>query len=187
MGQFLTPTQEFFKIDDDEEYQLVTVKLHGKGIIPRSRLKGSQIKTKEQQRIRTNQFLIAEIDAKFGAFGIVPVELDGAIVSGHYFLYDIDSQKISPQFLECYISSGILTQRVQKYIQGALNYSAIRPHHVLEVPFPLPEGDAAAAQEDIIKKFTHIKRIQVQAEKQLQAAYALERALMRQYFDFKEC
>jgi type I restriction enzyme S subunit len=186
MGEFLTPAQEFFTIEEDQENQLVTVKLHGKGIVPRSRLRGSQIKTKEQQRIKTNQFLIAEIDAKFGGFGIVPAELDGAIVSGHYFLYDINSQKLSPQFLECYISSGILTQRIQKYIQGALNYSAIRPHHILEVSFPLPDDVDAGTQEDVISKFTQIRRIQIQAQKQLEAAYALERAMMRQYFDFNE-
>lgn len=184
MGEFLTPASNFFTIADDQEYQLVTVKLHGKGVVPRCRLKGALIKTKEQQRIGKDQFLVAEIDAKFGGFGIVPLDLDGAIVSGHYFLYDINQSKIQPGFLQCFISSGILTKSIQKDIQGALNYSAIRPHHILKVPFPLPkEGDGV--QKIVARRYAQIKHIQVHAECQLEAAIALERATMLQYFDFE--
>ena len=185
MGEFLTPAPNFFIIADDQEYQLVTVKLHGKGVVPRCRMKGALIKTKEQQRIRTDQFLVAEIDAKFGGFGIVPPELDDAIVSGHYFLYDIDQSKVLPGFLQCFISSGILTKRIQKDIQGALNYSAIRPHHILDVPFPLPGKEANEVQKEVAHRYSQIKRIQIHAERQLEAAMALERATMLQYFDFK--
>jgi type I restriction enzyme S subunit len=185
MGEFLTHAPRFSIIIDNEEYQLVTVKLHGKGVIPRCRMKGFQIKTKEQQKIAKDQFLVAEIDAKFGAFGIVPSELDGAIVSGHYFLYNIDQSKVLPAFLQCFISSGILTKAIQKDIQGALNYSAIRPHHLLEVPFPLPEDGTDGIQKELASRFVQIKRIQTHAELQLEAAIALERATMRQHFDFK--
>jgi type I restriction enzyme, S subunit len=185
MSEFLTHTSKFFIIEDNHDYQLVTVKLHGKGVVPRSIMKGAQIKTKEQQQIYKDQFLVAEIDAKFGGFGIVPSELDGAIVSGHYFLYDIDKTKVLPNFLQCFISSGILTKSIQKDIQGALNYSAIRPHHILEVPFPLPEDGATGIQPKIASHFAQIKHIQIYAERQLDAAIALERATMKQYFDFE--
>lgn len=184
MGEFLTLARNFFQIEDSKEYQLITVKLHGKGVVPRSKLKGFQIKMKEQQLAKKSQFLIAEIDAKFGGFGIVPDELDGSIVSGHYFLYDIDESKILPQFLGCFVSSGILTERIQKYIKGALNYSAIRPHQVLEVPFPLPEDDKNI-QKRTIDKYMAIRAIQLQAERQAEAAYALERATMLEVFDFQ--
>lgn len=186
MGEFLTHVSNFFTIEDNQEYQLVTVKLHGKGVVPRSLLKGANIKTKEQQRINKNQFLVAEIDAKFGGFGIVPEELDGAIVSGHYFVYEIDCKKVLPAFLQCFISSGILTKRIQKDIQGALNYSAIRPHHILEVPFPLPEDGPEGIQKEIALRFANIRHIQIHAERQMEAALALERATMHQYFDFEE-
>lgn len=186
MGEFLTLARDCFIIDDTEEYQLVTVKLHGKGIVPRSRLRGSQIKMKEQQRIHANQLLVAEIDAKFGGFGIVPAELEGAIVSGHYFLYNVDTAKVSPQFLECFISSDILTEQIQRYIKGALNYSAIRPHHLLEVRFPLPVENADDVQDAVIRKLAQIRRIQVHAERQLEAAGALARAVMKEAFDYEK-
>ena len=48
----------------------------------------------KQQVCQTGEFLVAEIDAKVGGFGIVPPELEGAIVSSHYFLFVIDEAKL---------------------------------------------------------------------------------------------
>ena len=88
-GEFLTERKEFFAIDDFERYKRARVQLHGKGIVLRDEVDGAEIKTKKQQAARVNEFLVAEIDAKVGGFGIVPPELDGAIVSSHYFLFEI--------------------------------------------------------------------------------------------------
>ena len=53
---------------------------------------GAEIKTKRQQRVQAGDLLVAEIDAKVGGFGIVPAGLAGAIVSSHYFLYEVDTE-----------------------------------------------------------------------------------------------
>ena len=74
MSDFLRLRKDFFAISDAEEYQLVTVQLHARGIKERSRLLGEKIKTKRQQRIKANDLLVAEIDAKVGGYGIVPAE-----------------------------------------------------------------------------------------------------------------
>lgn len=179
LSDVLTYRQEFFTIDDDTEYQLVTVRLHGKGIVPREKLRGSQIKTKQQQSARNNQLLVAEIDAKLGAFGIVPQELEGSIVSGHYFLYDIDTDKILPEFLECFIVSGVLTEEIQQYVQGSTNYAAIRSYHLLEIWMTVPPKDQ---QVKFAQQLKEVKKMQVAAERQLEAATVLGRALMRQVF-----
>lgn len=180
LRDFLSYRNDFVTIDNEKEYQLVTVKLHGKGIVQRERLFGSQIKTKKQQIIKYNQFLVAEIDAKVGAFGIVPKELEGAIVSGHYFLYDIDASKILPEFLRCFISSGILTQAIQEFVQGSLNYAAIRPDNILDIQtvIPIDKDD----QQKIVDQLAAIQKMQRAAEKQLDATIALEKNLMRQVF-----
>jgi len=183
LGDFLTFKTEYITIENDVEYELVTVKLHGKGIIPRETLYGSQIKTKKQQVIKHNQFLVAEIDAKVGAFGIVPRELEGAIVSGHYFLYDIDSNKVLPDFLACFVSSGILTQEIQEFVQGSLNYAAIRPNNILDIELSIPNDKNE--QKNIVNQLAEIRRMQRAAERQLEATTALEKNLMRQIFKAK--
>jgi type I restriction enzyme S subunit len=71
-------------MSDDEVYDLVTVKRSRGGVVLRERLKGSQIAVKSQFRLKAGDFLISKRQIVHGACGIVPPELDGAIVSNEY-------------------------------------------------------------------------------------------------------
>ena len=85
-------------IDDNKEYKLCRVQLHRRGVVLREIIKGNQIRTKKQQICKAGDFLVAEMDAKVGGYGFVPNELDGAIVSSHYYLFELDEKKIRPTF-----------------------------------------------------------------------------------------
>lgn len=82
------------------------------------------------------EFLVAEIDAKVGGFGIIPPELDGAIVSSHYFLYQLNDNKINKKFLDYFLRTPAFQEQIKA--QGSTNYAAIRPNDVLEYTIPLP-------------------------------------------------
>lgn len=136
LSEFLIHRKEFFRIDDFSRYKRARVQLHGKGIVLRDEVVGAEVKTKKQQAARTGEFLVAEIDAKVGGFGIVPPELDSAIVSSHYFLFKVDERKCLRGWLNWFIRSGMLEEQVTA--RGSTNYSAIRPHNVLDFTIPLP-------------------------------------------------
>lgn len=127
---------DFAEIDDFQTYKRCRVQLHAQGIVERDALLGAQIKTKEQQICRANDFLVAEIDAKLGGFGIVPESLDGAIVSSHYFLFTINENVLNKRFLEFFIRTPAFIDQVQA--KGSTNYAAIRPSDVLSYEIPLP-------------------------------------------------
>ena len=67
-------------VADTKVYRRVTVRLRGQGMNLRDEVPGSAIKTKKQYIISENDLLVAEIDAKAGAYGIVPGDLSGSIV-----------------------------------------------------------------------------------------------------------
>lgn len=136
LGAVVTHRKQFIEIDDTAIYKRCRVQLHAAGIVLRDTVSGWEIKTKQQQICRAGEFLVAEIDAKVGGFGIVPQELDGAIVSSHYFLYTIDEATLDRRFLGYYVRTP--TFRDQVAAQGTTNYAAIRPRHVLEYTIPLP-------------------------------------------------
>jgi len=135
-GFFLNQRKQFIQIEDTEKYKRARVQLHWKGIVLRDEVEGAAIKTKNQQIARQGELLVAEIDAKVGGVGIVPSELDKAIVSSHYFLFEIDEGKCLRQWLEWFIRSGGLAD--QFAARGSTNYAAIRPHHILNCEIPLP-------------------------------------------------
>lgn len=136
LGEILRQRKEFITIDDLATYRRPRVQLHAQGIVLRDELPGSLIKTKQQQVCRAGEFLVAEIDAKVGGFGIVPDFLNGAIVSSHYFLFVADEVKLDRRFLDYFIRTPAFREQVEA--QGSTNYAAIRPAHVLGYEIPLP-------------------------------------------------
>ena len=86
-------------IEDINKYKQVTIQLWNKGVILRNELYGREIGTKKQFEISDGQFIISKIDARNGAYGIVPKELNGAIITGKFWAYDIKLIRHTPQWL----------------------------------------------------------------------------------------
>jgi len=139
LGRIIRQQSEFIRIDDLETYKRVRVQLHAKGIVLRDIASGAEIKTKRQQVCRAGEFLVAEIDAKVGGFGIVPYDLAGAIVSSHYFLFELADTAIDRRFLDFFVRTPSFQDQV--HAQGSTNYAAIRPADVLDYTIPLPPLD----------------------------------------------
>ncbi len=136
LSQVLQHRKEFIRISDEDTYKRCRVQLHARGVVLRDVVTGAEIKTKEQQVCHANEFLVAEIDAKVGGYGIVPAYLEGAIVSSHYFLFRVNSDVLDVRFLDYFIRT--LAFRDQITARGSTNYAAIRPSTVLGYKIPLP-------------------------------------------------
>lgn len=136
LGEVVAHRKEFITIDDLQTYRRPRVQLHAQGIVSRDAVLGAEIKTKKQQVARAGEFLVAEIDAKVGGFGIVPDNLDGSIVSSHYFLYRHKQDRLDNRYLGWFVKTRAFGRQVAA--QGSTNYAAIRPDDVLGYKIPLP-------------------------------------------------
>ncbi len=83
LGKLLQRSDESAVIDPAAEYHEVTIKLWGKGVISRGKVSGSDV-VSVRRVVRANQLILSKIDARNGAIGLVPPELDGAIVSNDF-------------------------------------------------------------------------------------------------------
>jgi len=128
---------------------------------------GLDIKTKRQQVCNAGEFLVAEIDAKMGGFGMVPEQLEGAIVSSHYFLFEVDETALDRRFLDYFCCSEKFRGQVEA--QGSTNYAAIRPADVLGYSIPLP---TIAEQQVIVARFDQLADKVQQVNEHLDAAEA---------------
>lgn len=136
LGDVVRHRKEFITLDDANYYKRCRVQTSARGVVLRDIVSGSDIKTKTQQMCRTGEFLVAEIDAKMGGYGLVPPELDGAVVSSHYFLFEPDQARIDRHFLDWYAKTPGFAEQIQA--SGSTNYAAIRPSQVLGYTMPLP-------------------------------------------------
>jgi type I restriction enzyme S subunit len=170
LGDVLRQRKEFITIEDTQRYKRCRVQLHAKGVVLRDLVSGSDIKTKKQQVCRASEFLVAEIDAKVGGFGLVPDELDGSVVSSHYFLFEIDRSVLEPRYLDHYCRTERFKTQVEA--QGSTNYAAIRPADFLAYTLPLPalpEQQAIVARLDALAEKTreveaHLDAVERDAE-----------------------
>ena len=165
-SEIMKENKNTIMIDDKKEYQRITVKLYGQGVVSRDIIYGKKIKTKEQKLTKTNQFIVAEIDAKLGAFGVIPNGLSNSIVSSHYFLFDLDTDKILSEYFDYIIRCGPYTEMIQPYVKGTTNYASIRPKHILKLQIPLPTIiQQKKILETINKKNQHLTELEKAKEK----------------------
>lgn len=165
-SEIMEENKDTITIDDETQYKRLNIKWYGNGIFLRDEIKGKKIKTKKQTPVKTNQFVVAEIDAKNGSFGIISNELAGAIVSSHYFVFDLDTDKIIPEYFDYMIRFAPYTNMIQRYVKGTTNYSAIRPKHILDLKIPLPTKNT---QEVIVTRLNNQTNIIKNAENTINA------------------
>jgi type I restriction enzyme S subunit len=172
LGKVLRHRKDLITIDDLTTYRRPRVQLHAQGIVLRDEVPGALIKTKTQQVCRAGEFLVAEIDAKLGGYGLVPPELDGAIVSSHYFLFEIDGDKLDRDYVGWFSKTSAFRQQVEA--QGTTNYAAIRASHVLGYEMPVPP---LAEQRRIATRLQQCEAA-MQSVKRLQLEIEAERAAL---------
>ncbi|REC59501.1 hypothetical protein DRF65_25810 [Chryseobacterium pennae] len=84
----------------DKDYKLVTISSKHRGIKLRELKKGSLIKS-NMYEVKAGDFVLSGIDARNGAFGIIPQELDGGIITNDFWCLQINENVISKElFLE---------------------------------------------------------------------------------------
>ena len=178
LGEVIKQRKEFFRVEDNVIYKRPRVQVRGQGIVLRDFINGASLKIKHQQQCRAGEFLVAEIDAKVGGFGVVPPELDGAIVSSHYFLFQI-GQCLDRDFLSYYIKMPSFQRQVEA--RGSTNYASIRPKHVLEYLIPLPP---LPEQLEIARVLRAIQRDIDATQEVIAAARELRKSLMHHLFTY---
>ncbi|HEI9817586.1 TPA: restriction endonuclease subunit S [Serratia marcescens] len=97
IGRVLTEIKRPIELMDNTSYQLVTVKRRNEGIIPRAVLKGKNILVKNYFSVEAGDYLISKRQVVHGANGIVPDNLDGAVVSNEYLVVT-DSDDITARY-----------------------------------------------------------------------------------------
>lgn len=164
IGDFLVRNKELIEIRDEIEYRRVTIKINNNGVLQRDTEKGENIGTKRQYIVREGQFIMSKIDARNGAFGLVPRELDGAIVTNDFPSFHVDDQRINTQFLVLITTTKEFVRFAQSCSSGTTNRQRINIDLFLQQRIPLP---SLAEQERIVR--TYGEKIELSLKQEAEA------------------
>lgn len=149
--EFLTRNKTAITVQDEITYQRVTIRIRNGGVILRDEVKGTEIGTKKQFRVSAGQFILSKIDARNGAMGIIPENLDGAIVTQDFLAYDIDTTKINPQYLVLVSTTKQFIDFCQSCSSGTTNRQRVDENKFLNIQIPLP---LLAEQNKLVEEYT---------------------------------
>ena len=153
LGDVLRRSSEPAVCTPDAEYDEVTIRLWGKGVISRGKVRGADVTT-PRRVVRANQLILSKIDARNGAIGLVPQELDGAIVSNDFPSFEFaDSTQLDPAFMGWMVRSRHFVDLCKAASEGTTNRVRIKEDRFLaqKIPLPpLPEQQAIVSRLDTL-------------------------------------
>ena len=138
IGAILTRHKTPVTVQDDVTYKQVTIRTNYKGVVLRGTKMGSEIGTKNQWRVSAGQFILSRIDARNGAFGIIPKELEGAIVTNDFLAFDINEEEVEREFFNVFLQSPVFLDACIKASRGNTNRKRIEEDFFLAFELNLP-------------------------------------------------
>ena len=123
----------------DERF--VTLKVKGRGAVQRAIKEGKSPVPFTGYRLSAGQFIYSRIDARNGAFAIVPDYLAGAVVSKDFPIFEINTNRVMPAYLIHFMKAGILERQIQAASFGATNRQRITEERLLSFAIALPSLD----------------------------------------------
>jgi type I restriction enzyme S subunit len=149
IGDILTRHKTPVTVEPDVTYKQVTIRTNYKGVVLRGTQSGSTILTKSQWRVSADQFILSRIDARNGAFGIIPDELEGAIVTNDFLAFDINETEVEREFFNVFLQSPVFLEACIKASRGNTNRKRVDEDFFLDYEVNLPP---IAEQHRLIQK-----------------------------------
>jgi type I restriction enzyme S subunit len=138
IGDILTRNKTAVVVEDGTSYKQVTIRTNYKGVCLRGTQDGSTILTKNQFSVSAGQFILSRIDARNGAFGIIPDELEGAIVTNDFLAFDINEDEVEIEFFNVFLQSPIFLEACIKASRGNTNRKRVDEDFFLNYEVNLP-------------------------------------------------
>ncbi len=138
LGEVLRRSEETIQVQPDISYRQITVKLWGKGVVLRGILTGAEIAAPRQMVARRGQFILSRIDARNGALGIVPDELDDAIVSNDFPVFNVVADRLLPSYLGWMCKTESFIEECMRSSEGTTNRVRLQEKSFLARGIALP-------------------------------------------------
>ena len=140
LDDVLTRRKDVVDIRDDLSYKRLRIQVKGRGVLLRDEVMGATIGTKRQFQVETGQFVLSKIDARNGAFGIVPEVCDGAVITGNFWAYDVEDDVMRSRLLHYLTFSDAFIRFCTVSSPGATNRRYLQENLFLDQVTRIPQS-----------------------------------------------
>lgn len=170
LGEVLIKSSETTQIDPERTYKEVTVRMWGNGVVLRRLATGAEMAADRRAVVRAGEFILSRIDARNGAFGIVPESLDGAVVSNDFPSFRPLEARLDTAYLGWLSKTASFVELCRRASEGTTNRVRLKEELFLRMPIPLPP---------IVEQRRIVARVEAIAAK-VEAAQRLRRAAIEE-------
>ncbi|WP_280305299.1 restriction endonuclease subunit S [Nocardia neocaledoniensis] len=179
LGDILVQDGQTERIVETENEKFLTIRLYGNGLVERVIGNGKTPKPFVGYRIKSGQFVYSRIDARNGAYGVVPAELDGAVCSKDFPKFDVDELRAEKNYLLRLVQTREFYRKVQDLSFGATNRQRVKEEEFLRLRIPLPP---IGEQRRIAAILDHADALRAQRRKALAYLDELIQAIFIEMF-----
>lgn len=141
LGDVLHRSELTIPLDPEVTYREITVRMNGKGVVERRQVQGVEIASDRRYKAKSGQFIISRIDARNGASGLVPAELDGAVVTNDFPLFDVAKDRLDATFLGWMSKTASFVELCKRASEGTTNRVRLSEDRFKALTIALPPLD----------------------------------------------
>jgi type I restriction enzyme, S subunit len=138
LGDVIIKSDDWIELDPVATYKELSVRLWGRGVVPRGEVLGSEVGNSRRIRVRAGQFILSRIDARNGAIGLVPEDLDGAVVSNDFPVFDTNPKLLLTEFLGWVSRTKAFVESCRAASEGTTNRVRIKEERFYGIEIRLP-------------------------------------------------
>jgi len=138
LASLLTRNERLVTLIPDQQYREVTIRLWGKGVFLRQIVNGADIASQRRSQVTHDQFIVSRIDARNGAMGLVPADLDGAVVTNDFPTFNVNRERLVPAFLGWLCRTESFVDTCRSASEGTTNRVRLKEERFLKQEIRLP-------------------------------------------------
>ena len=170
LRQLVIPRVPDVKVQADISYHFAGVYSFGRGVFASNTKAGTEFAYPRLTRLRSSDFVYPKLMAWEGAFGIVPPECDGLVVSTEFPVFEVKRDRVLPQVLDVYFRNPALWASIGGASTGTnVRRRRLNPQDFLNLELPLPPMERQHLLAKAYAGVQEVKARQSQSRAMLQA------------------
>lgn len=137
LKELLEPVSRPVVLEEGRTYRRVTVKLYGKGVLLRDRVTVDDVKGDKWFQVKEGDLIFSKIDARNGAFGIIPEALDGGVVTNEFPTFTVKHTEYHSALLAALLTTEQFYGQIEAKVSGASGRRRLEAEQLLEMEVPL--------------------------------------------------